>query len=662
VQLARPWGFRSDVEGLRAIAIVGVILFHAGVSTVSGGFLGVDVFFVLSGFLITGVIVAEVQARGRLSLAAFWARRIRRLLPAATLVSIVTIMLAATLDSPQGEQAYAKSAMAFATYWSNLLFVRHASAYFDQTTATDPFLHTWSLAVEEQYYLVVAPLCLALVIATWKLGSERFLRTLFTILVIISVASLAGGLLLSAREPIKAFYELPTRAWEFGVGGMLACLFYSADAPARWAGGFAIAGLLAMLASFFVADASMPHPGVITLLPVLGTAALIHAGGAAAPRPAVVRVLDSRILGVLGRLSYSWYLWHWPLTIYWGQIGGDIPLLIGMPIASLVLAQITYVTLEAPARRAAWLQSPRRGLVVGGVVAALTLMVAYASLRHGGRRMANPEFAFITNALRQTTRSATDHCLVAAPVIEPKVCDYGNRASDTTVVMFGDSHTAQWFSAIDTVVTRRGWHEVTLFKSGCPVFAITVMLGAQRRSFYECDRWRERALQRIEALRPRLIVLGSADGYLIAPSAGGKPTAMSPAAWRIALQKTLGRLPATSAIVLLLDTPNAHFLVPPCLYRHAHDVERCSFARDSAIEQQMVIVERAVARRDPRVAVADFTDSICGQARCRAVIAGQPVFIDKHHLSVPYVKRFAPWFAATFDSMLTTPRRVATQY
>ena len=639
------WRFRPDIEGLRAIAILGVVLFHAGIPGFSGGFLGVDVFFVLSGFLITGLLVDEVRKRGTISLPGFWARRAKRLLPVATLVSLVTLFLV-RFESPLAAARYGGSALSFATYWSNLLFWRRGADYFDQSASPDPFLHTWSLAVEEQYYLLFAPCVCLLALAVQGKGSAYFLRQLRRIAVAVTLASLLAYLVLTAARPVFAFYGLPTRMWEFGVGSLLA-IARPAKSVVRGRSDQLVAGLAlaAVVAVWFIAGEQAPLAGVLTLLPVLGTAALIQVG--ARGGTLVASLLQSSPMRWLGRLSYSWYLWHWPITIYWTKLvpSNPVPLALGMPLLSLGLAQLSYASVEHPARTSARLQTARRGLLLALVLTVATMLTATATRWRSTRRLRGPEYAAILQARDARTRIHLDGCDRELRPGHAARCSYGRAGSDTTVVLFGDSHAAQWFPALEPVALERGWRLVPFTRPGCPSVAVTVWTSMANRPAATCERWRTDALEQIAALRPRLVIISNYRWHSLLNGSG--PSAHQPAAsrsdlWERGLQRTLEQLPAASTILLLEDNPVPRVDIPSCLVEHLHDVAHCAFARDSGLAPAITRVERAAAQADPRVDYAELTFWLCDGQRCPAVRGDTVRYADSNHLSVGFVASLSP--------------------
>ncbi len=646
------WRFRPDIEGLRAVAIIGVVLFHAGVRRLSGGFLGVDVFFVLSGFHITGVLASEVHSTGTVSLPAFWARRIRRLLPAAALVSLATLGLALAFDSPFALQAHTKSAIAFATYWSNLLFVRRGADYFDHTVASDPFLHTWSLAIEEQYYLLFAPLCLVLAMVVRKRQPGEFQRQLLRFAVVGGILSFVGSLILTATKPLISFYGLPSRAWEFAIGGVLALSSSEkSSSPSRGAQPLATTGIVLIGAAMFVADERTPHPSWVTLLPVLGTAVLIHVGGR--NRTLVGRFLETGVMRWLGRLSYSWYLWHWPVAIYWDDLTGGrgVPLLIGMPLASLALAQLTHVTVEAPALRAPWLQRPWRSIGAAGVLAMATIVTGAALLRTANRHLKDPEFAFVVQARDTRTRLAVDSCHLSPDEIEPKACTYGDSSSERVIVLFGDSHAAQWFAALEPAAKQRGLRIIPMTKSGCPSVALTVRLAAVGRAYTECDHWREVVFQRLLSLKPAVVVITNYSWYTVRKNRNGGAWSMPapPERWREGMDSSLSRLPAETAVLLIEDNPRPGFDVVDCLFKHVRQVGRCDFSRPAAFPPGIAHVDQAIGATNGRVTYLNLTDRICAGLVCPAALGDTALYSDENHLSVRFVTSLSPWIGLALD-------------
>ena len=652
------WRFRPDVEGLRAVAIIGVVLFHAGIRAVRGGFLGVDVFFVLSGFLITGILIAEVEGTGRISLSRFWARRIRRLLPAAMLVGAVTLALSASLDSPLAEKAYARSAIAFATYWSNILYVRRGADYFNHTVTSDPFLHTWSLAVEEQYYLVFAPLCLVFAVVLWGPSAGSFRRRLFPWVVVVSAASFAGCLWLTSARPLLSFYGLPSRAWEFGAGAMLACLPVTqrskSSGASEWA---ALAALIALVAAWFIAGEQFPHPGWVTVIPVAGTAGLIFLGGRHTTM--VGKALELPVMRALGRLSYSWYLWHWPVAIYWHRLFGNtsLPLLIGMPVLSLMLAQATYVLVETPARQSRWLHSAWRSLLAAPALALPVIAAALVNTRLSSRRVGDPSLRYILGAMDRRTALNTTGCHLDVGDDVPRECAFGQPKSDTVVVLFGDSHAAQWFPALNAVALKRGWRLVPMTKSSCPSLDLSVWIEAFKRAYVECDRWRTNVFARLAAVKPALVIMSNYSWYQPADSgppgpAGPKP--ISKMLWRSSLAESVRHLPAESTVLLLQDTPRPGFDVPTCLLEHVYEPSRCEFSRDRALAEMHAAASRALHGTFSRLVYADLNDFICDSAVCPAARRDTMLYADQNHLTVDFVASLTPRLLAILPNPSAT--------
>jgi len=318
---AAPTGFRPDIQGLRAIAVMLVILAHAGIPWVAGGFVGVDVFFVLSGFLITGLLLQEYEANGRLALGAFYLRRLRRLLPALVIVVGITMIIVGWLFAEMDGRLILASQPFAVTWTSNFFFVLRGQDYFNELADKDVFLHTWSLGVEEQFYLLWPVLLLGFVTVAKILPLRRSLMLLVLLSFLVSVAW-------SYWYPISAFYMMPARIWQFGIGGLVylfAIEWRNSDAPASdHRTKFLISGLVLIFGSAFLLDDQILYPGYWALFPSLGAAFVILAGSLKQTEKISSAGLAHPLLVYLGDRSYSLYLWHWPIIILLGLLGFEV--------------------------------------------------------------------------------------------------------------------------------------------------------------------------------------------------------------------------------------------------------------------------------------------------------------------------------------------------
>ncbi len=652
--------FRPDIEGLRAVAILLVVLYHAGWQRASGGFLGVDVFFVLSGFLISGIIVDEIGATGRVSLTRFWARRARRLLPAASFITLVVLVMNAMLLSPFEQTTFADTARWFAVYGSNILFANRSTDYFGGAAIHDPLLHTWSLSVEEQFYLFFAPLLL--LIAWWarSRGQETFRRVLLIAAIAVSLVSFAGCLLFVRQYPVIAFYALPARAWEFGLG-TLALLGIRRIGTLNRAlvEVLAFTGLATVLTSAVIVHEGAPL-GALTLLPTLGTVALILSG-ASAGQPFVARLLSTAPLRLIGRLSYSWYLWHWPMLVYLREVRSEpsLRLSLAVALASLIPAAATYAWVESPIRFSKGLRKRSKEVVIAAVIlAAVMVAAATAAKRYALWQLRTPRYASILDGRVQAGTYA-DGCQVPLLGTVSPPCKYGPGTNDTTLVLFGDSHAAQWFPAVDSMVARRGWTLVNLTKTGCP----TLMLGVRNpklgRRYTECDTWRANAMQRIVAMRPTNVLVANARTYNVIVGSLDPLTDTSDVAlaeWKDGLARTLTALgPSGARLVVLEDTPHPALDVPQCLVKRINAPSRCDLSVTRALNPRQTAIEREAVRAVPGASYISLTEGMCDAKTCPVQRDGIVRYRDDSHISVRYAASLAPLLSDALTRVLSEP-------
>jgi peptidoglycan/LPS O-acetylase OafA/YrhL len=371
--------FVPELEGLRGIAILLVVLFHAQLLGVSGGFIGVDVFFVLSGFLITGQLVGELEERGRIDLLAFYARRVRRVLPAALVVIGVTLVIAVLVWSPLDLPDVAGDAAAAAGSVGNIRFALAASDYFSAGRLPSPFLHYWSLGVEEQFYLVWPGLLLLAGVVGRRTG-----RPLVAIVLVgVVVVSLTASLVMTGVSQPLAFYLLPTRAWQLGLGGLAAISGPAIAAIAPWLAKLAgRLGLLAIAAGALALGPSTSYPGFASLLPSLGTLAVIVSAVSPGGAPALLR---ARPLRSAGAISYSLYLVHWPLFVFArnpDDPAAPLPLLttVGLVAAAVALAALLHVFVERPIYRGQRVRRLRPSAILAPAGAAIALVLASSAV------------------------------------------------------------------------------------------------------------------------------------------------------------------------------------------------------------------------------------------------------------------------------------------
>jgi peptidoglycan/LPS O-acetylase OafA/YrhL len=644
---------RTDIEALRAIAILLVVAFHCRFAAIPGGFMGVDVFYVLSGYLITGLLVTEAEKTSGLNLWRFYAKRVRRLLPAASLVLLATLIMGAIFFSPRELELTANAARANALYMSNLYFSRSAADYFSARVTFNPLLHTWSLAVEEQFYLFW-PLLIALGLLVW-----RSRRGLIAAMALLTLVSFAVSLWLTDHDRVAAFYGLPTRAWEFGLGALATLLPRGALRfnRATW---MAIGwlGVLLILGSTLIISASQPFPGWRALIPVIGTVLTLIAG-AEQPLVGVGAVFNSAPLQTLGGLSYSWYLWHWPFLVFTAAIipAGSTLTRLSAAGTSLGVAYVTHRYFENPIRHNLPLvKSPKLTLAIASALAALSLVAAKLALHYGNHLDHSPKMQALAQVRADFAEIPRRECVSLEGSTVVKTCVFGSPESTTNVVLFGDSHAAQWFDAMKEIAEREQWKLTTVLKLGCA--AVDVHVGNGIDDVEECVAWRQKAVPAIVAMRPTLILLGSATNKLDRPEDPQvHATSALVAAVREGTLRTLRPLSAAGArMALLRDTPEFPFDVNSCLARAArhswYPSDACDLPSTRVLDPRIYAAEQSAAASLPGVRLIDLNGALCPQGVCKVIVNGTVMYRDTHHLAGKSAATLEPLLESQVEAAL----------
>lgn len=671
--------FRPDLEGLRAVAVILVLLYHADVQGFGGGYVGVDVFFVLSGFLITGLIYRELSTTGRFSLPNFYARRARRLLPAAGFVLIVTLVVAAIVLPAYRMPSVQADVASAGLYVSNMRFGIEANDYFEATADLSPVLHFWSLSVEEQFYILWPTILVGLY--AWLPGVASRGRRVAMGILAVGLVSLGAAIWLTDVNQPWAFYLLPTRAWELAVGGLIAVgLGRLGSIPPRLAASATVIGVACVVASALLFDDATPFPGLPAILPAAG-AALVILGGLPAQPPLPARILALGPFRFLGRISYSLYLWHWPILLFGAAILGPawtIPLaLLTIPVAAAsqrwIEEPLRYGRFIGTAASRNLLQAAGVGLAV--VIASVAVSAAVSTVPSGGPTIgavlgetpipvrdpaASPSPDGISPkpcsgcAVKDLTPSlgnlragrVADHDCDIENLAE---CVLGSSSSAAPVVaLFGDSHAGNWTSVLARLASSQGWRFVHLTHGGCPSLLTPIWSLTLKRPYTECDEWHDLALARLEAERPDLVIIANSDHPSLVGADGTRvafsnpPTDTWTALWSAGLDKMLSRLETLGGEVAVIGdgpVPSWSGLDPvACIAKQQTDFSSCRAERSTAVPPAVHDLARSIAAAHGATFV-DPTPWLCDADTCPAVIEHYVVYMDgSGHLTAPFVQ------------------------
>ncbi len=700
--------FRPDIEGLRAVAVLGVVLFHAAAPGVGGGYVGVDVFFVISGFLITGLLWREVDTTGTVGLRRFYGARARRLLPASATVGILTVIGSALLLPPLQARTVFGDGIASALYVSNYRFILQGVDYLVPFLPPSPFQHYWSLGVEEQFYLVWPPLIIAtallirLVRRHTKAEGPSPKGPYVVVLGLVAVVSFALSLAATHLMPFVAFFSLPTRAWQLALGGLVALttgqwrrLPVLAAAIAGWA------GLALILLACTIFDTTTPFPGTAALMPVLG-AALVIGAGCAAPAQGCARLLSLAPMRAIGRVSYSWYLWHWPVLLLAPPLLGH-PLGLTERLAAVLisgaLAVLTLHLIENPLRFAAPIRrSALASLALGAaattaaVCAGVALLVvvptpigrgapippltltalppstdpdaASTAIQHAFAQVhtaltaaaelravpsnLNPPLA---DAGAEIKTLASKGCMRDVFQAGEPECAMGDVASATTVALVGDSNATMWAPALRELATQRHWRLALLTMAGCPPMTLPTVNPSLHRRYTECEQWHAQIIARFRVEHPRLVVVSMWRGY---GAGNGYPSGFTSydSAWLDSLTGLVHQLRGTGAQVLVLGPiPDPRTMVPICLSAHLDDATACSPSRSAAVNESGIAAESAATTASGGH-YTDLTGLFCTTDRCPVIVGNTLVYFDQRHLTVEYARLLTPVIGALADRAL----------
>lgn len=667
-------GFRADIQGMRALAVSLVLIYHLYPDLLPGGFVGVDVFFVISGFLITGGLWRGFQRNGRVRLLDFWGRRARRLVPAAALALTATWFVSRIMLAPSLLEDTAGQIRASALYYQNWQLAHEAVNYLTANQAATPVQHFWSLSVEEQFYLLW-PLLFVLAALT---GARRRRAVLAAGMVTLTAASLAYSVYETRVDPAAAYFVTTTRMWELGAGGLLAMLPERVSRALSRQGWLGWAGLAAVLASAFALSGSSEFPGFLAVLPV-GGAVMLIASGPAPGRPRAVwrspeRLMSVRPMVFLGGISYSLYLWHWPIIDLWTNYTGHSPDALSGPVIialSLVLAWWSKTFVEDLVRLSPKLTGHGWRSLSTALAAVLPVALVSVYLAGipgqwdgklgpgypGAAAIASADVSVPAKPVLPPPDDATaaipeywqQGCLDGEYAVAPKECVYGDKTHPTlTVALVGDSIVGNWFPALNELALRYHWKLITEVHATCPWTATQVtdpntsVIGV---SYTACDEWNV-AVQHdlLTSIRPNVVITSDFTqvGTLTDPKYG--PAAYAGIAAGMAVYWKQLQAQGTS-VIPIQETPMMDFTPPDCVAEYGAASPACDIPADQAIPQDPPTVQ-AARLMGGTVKVVDMNRYICAHGVCKSVVGNVLVYFDAHHLTSSYVDTMTPYLAS----------------
>lgn len=681
--------FRPEIQALRALAVLLVVAYHLEPNIVTGGYIGVDIFFVISGFLITSHLLREAERTGRVNLSAFFAGRVRRILPAAMLV-ILVVVAAVFLVFPKTQWGtLGVQALASAFSVQNWVLAADSVDYLAAEQAAGPLQHFWSLGVEEQFYLFWPLLILAV---CWLVkpnlpgthadhfASRR--RMLWVVFGSVAILSLTYSIYAGYSGDAAGYFVTTTRIWELAIGGLLALGVQAHEKGVlrlpRWVTAGPTRNVAVIVSLFFIGFAAFSYdgatvfPGIAAAVPVLGCAVVIAAGSTQGPG-SLHRIVNWSPVQWVGLASYSLYLWHWPLIVFYTELSGAKPKplqSLALFAGSLLLAWASLKWVESPVRQLRFLAiSPARSLVAGAamvaVVASVALLPGLAQQRlveqeqrvataleehppagFGAASLSQGAPAFISDkhqVVPVPAEAAQDLPDIGSCVQNPqstqiKECEFGNKDADYTVALVGDSHAAHWFEAVDGYAKSKGWRVVTYLKNSCPFNE--AQRKADRDGSINCA---ETFAQSMDALTQRKDI-----DAVITSSWSGSTFVSDPAKGLAAAWTKLED--AGLSVYPIVDTPR-----PPqdsyardCVEQNSKNPQACSFPEKTAFDKGDAT--KAAAKLESRVRVLDFSDQFCVNGTCPAVVGNVLIYRDKHHITDTYMKTLVPIFGQRFEN------------
>ena len=663
--------FMPHIQGLRAIAVLLVVVYHFWPGRLSGGYIGVDIFFVISGFLITGQLARELQRSGRIGLPTFWAKRARRLLPAAITVLIFCSLATLFILPLSALQDSLREILASTFYVENWQLAISSVDYLASGNAT-MVQHYWSLALEEQFYVFWPLILLGAVWLGAKFFGERRWLMMVWVVVGVSILSLLASVIYTQTNPAEAYFVTFTRVWEFGVGAVLALLPRLRATGAWWPNFVGYAGLAAVLGAGVFFDRDTAFPGYLALIPVLGTAAIIMSDRRERWWD-IGSVLSGRPQRFIGDISYSLYLWHWPLIIMapyipgWGLETWNRLVLF---TACFVLAWLTKNCVEDPFRVWKPLTARRPRVTAAAMAGIMVLSAAFAGLAW---TVNAPKYAADAAALEQIQNDPPEcfgaqvssgcenpelassvipspgfgnadkpghiECFVQLNESALKTCDFGSSDPDAPrIALIGDSHGYQYIEALIDLAEDRGWALTTYLKGACP-WSTTPLGGATQAFLDSCSTWRDDVAADLAGSGPYDAIFTAA-------------LAATPYAVDDAQQKADGFVEAWAQaggapIVTIVDNPD--FAEDPNKCLRQNDTADCTEPRDDVLDESDPI---AIAGAAVAATLLDFTDTYCDDENCFSVIGGANVYRDQNHLTVTFVGTLSSFIGDALDEAI----------
>ena len=630
--------YRLDIQGLRALAVLLVFFAHANWYPFSGGFIGVDIFFVISGYVITQLLIKSHNRNGTIIFHDFYARRLLRLLPALILMTLLTCVVALVFLTPVEQLIQYDSALSAVLWVSNIFFIDSNLNYFAPSASQNLYLHTWSLGVEEQFYLIW-PIIMLLGLKFFSIAKNKLLG-LFVFLLSIIILSIITHVYFTIYSNIFSFFLMPTRAWQFGLGALIAVLhsskikIFANQKPAFLLELGMVLGLTMIFFSAILFGHYTPYPNWQVLIPSLGVALVILPKYN--PKQSFIGIiLTTKPLVFIGNISYSFYLWHWPILLLCKKLVHYFPFAntAFALLLTMVMSLISYYFVEQPIRKNKRLLShPKFAIIL--LLGIMTIaIISIFVLKSYSENLKQDKKQQLYNSARYQLpvvyQLGCDDWYKSAKIVK---CEFGDESSLQKVVVFGDSILIQWFPAILNYYEKINWHVIVFIKNGCPIINRPFFYYRIMSVYNVCDSWKETAIKEIQLINPDVVIMGNSTGY-----------PFSKKQWQTGTIDIIERLlPYTNEIKLFAGTPELGIDGPLCLARRDWITKSFPSFSKSSCSNKLVPHDSwkwqdELSQKYSKVQFIELSKLVCPNNNCLAITDSLLVYRDSIHLTIKFV-------------------------